>query len=189
MLAIEFPPGVGKEVLAAKADDFTRENESYRSEAQLDCEISDVLSSLRNLLLKYKMYNRASDTPAVSGGLQQFIINKLKKRGEGEKSLTQRLRAFYMGEESVHFALDVDAERSVFDSMPVDIRLHIFSFLDARSLCRAACVSRGWNQVLWDELLWRRRLEIDRRTWSQVSHTSNIQVYAEAASDLPYKEM
>ena len=71
----------------------------------------------------------------------------------------------------------------------VDVKLHIFSYLDARSLCRACGVSRDWNQLLWDDLLWRQRLAVDRLTWSQVSHVTNPQTYTEAASDLAYKEM
>lgn len=97
------------------------DNESYRHERQLDSEIADVLSSVRQLLIKYKMYNKASESPPVSGGLQQFIINKLKKRGENEKTLTQRLKALYLREESVQFIAgraEVE-EIAMFDCLPV----------------------------------------------------------------------
>lgn len=71
----------------------------------------------------------------------------------------------------------------------VDVKLHIFSYLDAQNLCRACSVSRDWSELLWDDLLWRRRLQLDRLTWSQVSHVTNPQVYTDAASELSYKEM
>ncbi|KAK7099930.1 hypothetical protein V1264_022959 [Littorina saxatilis] len=178
--------------LQSKLSDFTasgQENESYQQyERQLDSEIFDVLSSVRQLLIKYKMYSKSSDTPAVSGGLQQYILNKLKKKGDNENSLTQRLKALYLKDDIVKLGVE-QGKTSMFDCLPVDVKLHIFSYLDAQNLCRACSVSRDWSELLWDDLLWRRRLQLDRRTWSQVSHVTNPQVYTDAASELSYKEI
>jgi len=95
------------------------EDASYRHERQL--EIADVLSSVKQLLIKYKMYNKPSESPAVSGGLQQFITNKLKKRGENEKTLTQRLRALYLREDNVQLIVGKaeGEEMAMFDCLPV----------------------------------------------------------------------
>ncbi|XP_076463066.1 F-box only protein 4-like [Babylonia areolata] len=177
-----------------KLNDLSRPEdlgEKYQHDKQVDTEIAEVLSSLRHLLIKYKMYSKAKESPVVSGGLQQFIINKLKKRGEQEKTLTQRLKALYLRDESVHFSAANTAgeEMSLFDCMPLDVKLHIFSFLDTRSMCCASSVSHGWNQLLSDDLLWRDRLAADRLTWSQVSHVTNPQTYTEAASDFSCKEI
>ena len=97
------------------------EDESYRHERQLDSEIADVLSSVKQLLIKYKMYNKHSESPAVSGGLQQFITNRLKKRGENEKTLTQRLRALYLREDNVQLIVGKaeGEEMAMFDCLPV----------------------------------------------------------------------
>lgn len=93
-------------------------------EEQLDSEILHVLSSVRELMSKYKMYSKAKESQVVSGGLQQFIINKLKRRGDSEKSLTQRLKALYLRDESVQFNLgNTDgAQLSMFDRLPVRFR-------------------------------------------------------------------
>lgn len=181
MLAVALPP---------KLNDLPRREEKYQHEQLLDTEITDVLSSIRQLLIKYKMYSRAKESPVVSGGLQQFIINKLKKRSEHEKSLTQRLKALYLKDDTVQFSTaDTGEEVSMFDCMPVDIKLHIFSYVDARSLCCACSVSRDWNELLSDDILWRRRLAVDRLTWPQISHVTNPQIYTEAASDFSFKEI
>lgn len=196
MLAVALPESLldGRLLVLPAPHSFAsiakRENESkqYSIDSHLDSDIAGVVFSIEQLLIKYKMYNKSNETPAVSGGLQQFIINKLKKRGQNEKSVTNRLKALYMREESVHFMADGD-DLSVFDCLPVDLKLYIFSFLDTRSLCRACSVSREWNQLLWDDLLWRQRLETDKLSWSQVSHTSNPHVYSEVNSDLANKEI
>ena len=90
-------------------------------ERQLDSGIKEVLSSVKQLLWKYKMYNKSSETPAVSGGLQQYILNKLRKKGDSEKSLTQRLKALYLKDESVtlDYSAETATECSAFDQLPV----------------------------------------------------------------------
>ncbi|KAK7487530.1 hypothetical protein BaRGS_00021232 [Batillaria attramentaria] len=52
----------------------------------------------------------------------------------------------------------------------------------------AGC-SQTWNQLLWDNLLWSRRLAIDKRIWSRVSHSSNPEIYKDVDSDLSFKEI
>lgn len=160
-------------------------------EKQLDSEILHVLASVKELMSKYRMYSKGKDSQVVSGGLQQYIINKLKRRGENEKSLTQRLKALYLRDESVQFSVGTtdSGHVSMFDRMPVYIRLNIFSFLDARSLCKACRVNKTWNQLLWDNILWSHRLAVDKRLWTQVSHTSNPEVYTDVDSDLSQKEI
>lgn len=39
--------------------------------------------------------------------------------------------------------------------MPYELAIHILSFLDARTLGRAACVSKQWRKVSSDGSLWR----------------------------------
>lgn len=96
------------------------ENESYQHERQLDSEIADVLSSVRQLLIKYKMYSKPDESPAVSGGLQQFIINRLKKRGDSEPTLSQRLKALYLRDDSVQLSVgSTEGDLSMFDCLPV----------------------------------------------------------------------
>ena len=120
MLAVAYPPQLCEQVIDRGDLDPQPANESDPHERQLDQEIIEVLASVRRLLIKYKMYNKSSESPVVSGGLQQFIINKLKKRGDQEKSLTQRLKALYMRDETVQFTSGTEGEEmSMFDCLPV----------------------------------------------------------------------
>ncbi|PVD22809.1 hypothetical protein C0Q70_16065 [Pomacea canaliculata] len=135
------------------------------------------------------MYSRTSESQVVSGGLQQYITNKLKRKDD--RSLTDRLKALYLRDDTVQFNLrgtEVD-QAAMFDCLPINVKLHIFSFLDAHSLCLACGVCKSWNQMLWDESLWRHRLEVDKHTWSQVTHCTNPEVYQEASSEWTYKEI
>ncbi|KAL8618622.1 hypothetical protein ACOMHN_015732 [Nucella lapillus] len=186
MLAVALP------LTLNQVNDSTISEERYHHEQQVDREIADVLSSIRQLLFKYNMYSKAKDreSPVVSGGLQQFIINKLRKKSDQDKTLTQRLKALYVKDDTVQFSLATTGEeRSMIDCMPLDVKLHIFSYLDSRSLCRACSVSQGWNELLSEDILWRHRLAVDRLTWPQVSHVTNPQIYTEAASDFSSKEI
>ncbi|EOA13861.1 hypothetical protein CARUB_v10026964mg [Capsella rubella] len=45
-------------------------------------------------------------------------------------------------------------------SLPQDILIHIFSFLDVSSLLSSAQVSRSWNQATHDDSLWRSLFEV-----------------------------
>jgi hypothetical protein len=55
---------------------------------------------------------------------------------------------------------EVGAEVDHFsDNIPTEIAFLIFSFLDLKSLCLVSLVSKYWNQLANDELLWKERLE------------------------------
>jgi hypothetical protein len=45
------------------------------------------------------------------------------------------------------------------DKIPVEIALLIFSFLNLKSLCFSSLVSKHWNQLANDELLWKEQLK------------------------------
>ena len=55
-----------------------------------------------------------------------------------------------------------------------DIMLHVFSFLDAISLCKVRRVCRKWRDLSSDEILWKHKLMSDIKTWKQISHSTNI---------------
>ena len=71
----------------------------------------------------------------------------------------------------------------------VGVHLHIFSFLDARSLCRLAQTCGYMQDLTSDPLPWTHLLERDVGGWSVVGHLSHPQVYQEASSDLNPKQM
>lgn len=71
----------------------------------------------------------------------------------------------------------------------VNLKLHIFSFLDAQGLCQASRVCRGWCQLTSDALLWQRRLKADLPKWDVLSHTTNPKLYQETESELTDKEV
>ncbi|CAA7035363.1 unnamed protein product [Microthlaspi erraticum] len=45
-------------------------------------------------------------------------------------------------------------------SLPHDILIHIFSFLDVSSLLSSSQVSRSWNQATYDDSLWRSQFDL-----------------------------
>lgn len=71
----------------------------------------------------------------------------------------------------------------------IDLKLHIFSYLDAKSLCVACCVNQEWSRLTSDELLWQNLLNNDMQKWSQISHVTNPRMYLEINSEWSCKEM
>ena len=67
--------------------------------------------------------------------------------------------------------------------------MHIFSYLDVRSLSRAALVCQQWNNLASDEILWESKLKRDVETWEVVGHLSHPSLYKETMTDLTAKEM
>uniref|UniRef100_A0A1I8IPJ0 F-box domain-containing protein n=1 Tax=Macrostomum lignano TaxID=282301 RepID=A0A1I8IPJ0_9PLAT len=57
--------------------------------------------------------------------------------------------------------------------LPPEILLNIFAYLNAQDLCSCACVSRHFNQIGSDELLWQFLLNRDLPTWSRLSRDRN----------------
>ncbi|CAL1543841.1 unnamed protein product [Lymnaea stagnalis] len=157
-------------------------------------DISQFLDSIQLLLLKYSMYSRStsSNSRVSSGGLQQFIIRKLQQKfGQSYGgSLTQRLKALYTKDESVMTCVIRDSDdNSFFQYLPVDLKLQIFSYLDARSLCLACCVNQEWSQLTCDNLLWKHLLQQDLTRWTQISHMTNPKMYQEVNSEWSQKEI
>lgn len=157
-------------------------------------DLSQFLDSIQRLLLKYSMYSRSSspNSRVSSGGLQQFIIRKLQQKfGKSYgSSLTQRLRALYMKDDSVMSCFISESEdNSFFHWLPVDLKLQIFSYLDAQSLCMACCVNQEWSQLTCDDLLWKNLLQKDIKSWTQISHMTNPKMYQEVNSEWSQKEI
>lgn len=69
----------------------------------------------------------------------------------------------------------------VWEHIPDDITLHVFTFLPAAALLQAAQVCRCWNRVTRDELLWRdlfyRHWKIDRNIPMAPGRSSWLQEY------------
>lgn len=54
-------------------------------------------------------------------------------------------------------------KRDFLDLLPYELSLHVLSYLDARSLARAAQVSKRWHQIVdEDEYTWKHRIELDQ---------------------------
>ncbi|RUS72654.1 hypothetical protein EGW08_019592 [Elysia chlorotica] len=159
-------------------------------------DLCSLMNSIQNLLVKYKMYSNSMDTQVTSGGLQQFISRKLKEKsnsvnnGQESWSWTQRLRAIYTRDpQTVSLVLHEGNGGSYFQCLPVNLKLEIFSYLDARSLCLACCVCQDWSTLTSDPSLWRCLLARDERRWRQMSHLSNPQLYRQVDSDWSQKEI
>lgn len=71
----------------------------------------------------------------------------------------------------------------------VAVHLHIFSFLDAQSLCRLSQTCDYLHSLAGDPLLWTRMLRRDVHTWRVIGHLSHPKVYEDTSSDLSPKQM
>ncbi|XP_013078974.2 F-box only protein 4-like [Biomphalaria glabrata] len=166
----------------------------FRSGEKDDINENDIfqfLTSIQNLLLKYRMYSKSQAGNVSSGGLQQFITRKLQLKFGNSGSLTQRLKALYLKDESIiSFSNDSNyGDSSFIQCLPINLKYEIFSYLDARSLCMACCVNREWSQLTCDDLLWRHLLQKDVKSWSQISHMTNPKMYQEVNSEWSLKEI
>eukprot|EP00800_Vazella_pourtalesii_P009418 TRINITY_DN2369_c0_g1_i2.p1 TRINITY_DN2369_c0_g1~~TRINITY_DN2369_c0_g1_i2.p1 ORF type:complete len:239 (+),score=61.23 TRINITY_DN2369_c0_g1_i2:125-841(+) len=61
-----------------------------------------------------------------------------------------------------------------FSHLPIDAILKIFTFLDARSLCRCSQTQRSWYNLSNMDRVWGRVLERDRNIWKTVGHRSQL---------------
>ncbi|XP_038049591.1 F-box only protein 4-like [Patiria miniata] len=73
--------------------------------------------------------------------------------------------------------------------LPVQVLLHIFSFLDAPDVASVGGTCRQCYSLCADQILWRDALEKDKLRWRQVGHRSNPALYEAVNSDLTYKEI
>jgi len=89
----------------------------------------------------------------------------------------------------VPLPFDKADEPNLFGFLPVDLKLYIFSFLDAKSLCMACCVNQEWSQLTCDNLLWQHRLECDWKSWSTITHLTNPQMYIDIECEWSTKEI
>ncbi|XP_059155269.1 F-box only protein 4-like [Physella acuta] len=180
--------------LRADHNGLTQKKLSNLKEDEED--ISAFLLSLQSLLSKYSIYNssKAPASPVSSGGIQQLLTRKLGKKTDHDNddfSFMQKIKSFYFKDcSTVKFNESTnEGDGNIIQFLPVDMKLHIFSYLDARSLCLACCVSQEWNLLGSHDLLWKKLLHQDSKHWTQISHTTNPQMYQEVSSDWSQKEI
>lgn len=65
----------------------------------------------------------------------------------------KKLRQRYSKPSSFSFATPAPATIS---SLPMECTIHIFSYLDSRSLCRSQCVCFEWNELSLLDSLWKK---------------------------------
>lgn len=89
-------------------------------------DVSNFLISVQNLLHKYKMYSKSQDSTVASGGLQQFITQKIRK-SDTSFNLIKKLRALYgQSESTVPLPFDKADGPNLFGFLPVSIQ-HSFN--------------------------------------------------------------
>lgn len=50
---------------------------------------------------------------------------------------------------------DINSD-NLFDKLPIEIMINIFSNMNLRDKLKAACVSKYWNQLIYDEFFWKK---------------------------------
>lgn len=76
-----------------------------------------------------------------------------------------------------------------FQDLPVSVQVNIFSWLDVKSLSKAAMVSRQWYNFTSDEILWGNKLACDSQKWQVIDHLSYPELYKDTNADLSSKEI
>ncbi|KAK3603234.1 hypothetical protein CHS0354_007564 [Potamilus streckersoni] len=108
--------------------------------------------------------------------------NLEKKRLKIEDIFAKRLDKWLAKERFLDvFIADLDEINEIpfFDTtLPREVAIHIFKYLDTRDLCSCAQVSRSWKSLAEDELLWCRLchrlgyekiyMTVDKSRWKQV---------------------
>ncbi|XP_060078195.1 F-box only protein 4-like [Ylistrum balloti] len=131
-----------------------------------------LLFILKTLVKKYKKQMGDQQETLVSGGLQQYLIKlEMKKRS-------------LMNEKK-----NVDQEASIFHGLPLNVKLHIFSYLGVKDLCRMSGVCRDWYDVSQDNHLWQEKLTRNIQSWNIISHLTNPALYREVQSEWSNKEI
>ncbi|CCG81807.1 putative Cell division control protein Cdc4 [Taphrina deformans PYCC 5710] len=116
-------------------------------ESQL-CDVLNDYPQATSVLEIPKMLDTFDDLPQ---GVQSYLMYHLLKRCS--KTTLQVVAGI------VNPAL----KRDFLDLLPYELSSHIISYLDVRSLTRAAQVSRRWRQLVdEDEYTWKNRLEKDQ---------------------------
>lgn len=129
-----------------------------------------VIYAFKNLVRKYKkQMGDTNDISIVTGGLQQYLNKKaLKKTDKTE---------------------DIHQQDSIFHNLPLDCKLHIFSYLGPEDLCRISAVCRDWYFVSEDSILWKELMDRDVKSWNVIGHKTNPALYQEVQSDWSNKEI
>ncbi|WAR23598.1 FBX4-like protein [Mya arenaria] len=120
----------------------------------------------RHLIKKYKkhMGEELGTSSVCSGGLQHMSAKRDSR-------------------------LNKTKQHNISQSLSVDVRLHIFSFLTATELCKASQVCRSWYDITEDNLLWAGLLERDIPKWDVIGHNTNPAMYKEVESEWSNKEI
>lgn len=148
-------------------------NAESRTNEESDISLIDqsTVYYFKHLIRKYqKQMGDIQNTNVCSGGLQQYLIKQVEKN--------QRLQSEFTGQ-----------EQSKFESLPVDVKLHIFSYLSATDLCRVSSVCQSWYQITEDNILWMGLLDRDIASWSVIGHCTNPAMYREVQSDWSNKQI
>ncbi|XP_033738378.1 F-box only protein 4-like [Pecten maximus] len=142
---------------------------SLKSDIYLD---EGLLYTLKILVKKYKKQMGERPETFVSGGLQQYLIKQEMK----QRSL-------------IHGQKSVDQNASIFHKLPLNVKLHIFSYLGVRDLCRVSGVCRDWYDVSQDNILWQEKLARNIQSWNIISHLTNPAMYKEVQSEWTNREI
>ena len=103
------------------------------------------VSRLRKLSLKSRSKrSNSSDLHNNSGELSPPLSPKRQENTSNSEEIKPPNSPKY----DIRYNLDTDSERSAFDTIPEEIILHIFSYLDITSTIRCGCVCKGWNEVI-----------------------------------------
>ncbi|KAJ8305428.1 hypothetical protein KUTeg_015973 [Tegillarca granosa] len=132
----------------------------------------NLVFHFRNLIKKYnKQMGDTNDTFIVSGGLQQYL-NK-------QKTNTQ----------TAEDKVGIQRDDSAFSHLPVNVKLHIFSFLEAKDLCKISEVCKDWYINAQDNLLWHGLLMRNVKSWNIIGHMTNPILYQEVESEWSNKDI
>ncbi|ESO94461.1 hypothetical protein LOTGIDRAFT_232302 [Lottia gigantea] len=164
-------------------------------ERTLDEQIDVIYNSIDDLMRKYIMYSKSSESKVVSGGLQQFLIRKMRSKSK-RKEEYHFSDAYYSKMGGTNFCnpgLNLNEDNkttfSHFSSMPIGIKLRILSYLPCYDLANICSVCHEWNYLASDDVLWHNRLNWDVPKWETFSFTTNPQIYQDVNSEWAFKDI
>lgn len=85
--------------------------------------------------------------------------------------------------------MDSSCPTSHFDSLPDELILLIFSYLDVKELSNIAVICKKWNYLSSTDSLWRPLLNADVKQWEVITHLSYPNLYQETDSEWTQKDI
>ncbi|NXR13773.1 FBX4 protein, partial [Semnornis frantzii] len=126
------------------------------------------------------------------GGLEAALLGRLRLLRERWMRGPRERSAAATSADRLPPALPEDAEEVItLQMLPIDVQLHIMTFLSPQDLCHLGSTSCYWRAAAQDPLLWRYFLMRDLPLWTSIDWKSlpDVEIFNKAFSEVRDNEL